>query len=691
MVSARTPQVTRVPIASRSVLATPAIPHVRHPSTLGRLIARRFGGGVPARQVVLPLLDVLAAAIAVYLAFALRFDDLTPIGALAGFIPVVLLPLAVRPLANRWFGLYAHSWRHVSVPELLRIVIATAAGSAVMVAAFAACALVAQPIVAGFPRSFWLLEGGLSLALMGFLRLAPRILADVSRASSPGNRQSRTIMYGAGDAGAMMARGAARQPSAGVFPVAFLDDNPAKWGRIHAGIRVRGGFDQLAAVAHETDAELILITMPTASGDVIRRIAEEADRLGLTVRTVPSMGEMLNGTFEPHAIRPLSMEDLLRRPPVSSDVLAGLAADLGDETVLVTGAGGSIGSELARQVAALSPRKLILLDRAEGPLYELQREIDTRRAGGSLACDPTFAVGDITNRPAMERLIRDHRPSVIFHAAAYKHVPMMEAHPSAAVEVNVGGTWTLLDLAAEYGVDRFVFVSTDKAVDPKSVMGATKRLAELLVFEYAHRSGRRWSSVRFGNVLGSSGSVIPIFQKQLDNGEPLTVTHEEMTRFFMTIPEAVHLILEAAIMAKPADLFVLDMGEPVRIVDLARDLMRLRGVDPTKRPMVFTGLRPGERLHETLFYSHENVVPTAHPKIMRVRPGDIAEPSYAAMARAVLSLAANGEDARVRTELMSTVRQTAPKRAVNRPRSLGVVSSSGRDDRALLPVAHTAS
>ena len=253
---------------------------------------------------------------------------------------------------------------------------------------------------------------------------------------------------------------------------------------------------------------------------------------------------MLNGTFEPHAIRPLEMEDLLRRPAVSSEVLAGLAADLGDETILVTGAGGSIGSELARQVAALGPRKLILLDRAEGPLYELQREIDARRASGTLTCvDPTFTVGDITNRPAMERLIREYRPSLIFHAAAYKHVPMMEAHPSAAVEVKVGGTLNLLDLSAECGVDRFIFVSTDKAVEAKSIMGATKRLAELLVSEYANRLGCRWSSVRFGNVLGSSGSVIPIFQKQLDNGEPLTITHEDITRFFMTIPEAVHLIL----------------------------------------------------------------------------------------------------------------------------------------------------
>lgn len=245
MVSARTPG-TRA-AAGRSVLATPAIPHVRQPSALKRRFARGFAGGIPARHVVLPLLDVVAAALAVYLAFALRFDDLTPVSRLAAFLPVVLLPLAVRPLVNRWFDLYSHSWRYVSVPELLRLLIATAAGTAIMVAAFIACALVAHPLVDGFPRSFWLLEGGLSLALMGFLRLAPRIVADASAAQSPCNRQSRTIMYGAGDAGAMMARGAARQPSAGVLPVAFLDDNPAKWGRTHAGIKVRGGLGQLPA------------------------------------------------------------------------------------------------------------------------------------------------------------------------------------------------------------------------------------------------------------------------------------------------------------------------------------------------------------------------------------------------------------------------------------------------------------
>ena len=442
----------------------------------------------------------------------------------------------------------------------------------------------------------------------------------------------------------------------------------------------------LPDVARETGAELVLITMPIASGAAIRRVANAAHEVGLAVRTVPSLDEMLNGTFEPHEIRPLEMEDLLRRPPVSSAAVAELAADFADETILVTGAAGSIGSELARQVAALSPRKLIILDRAEGPLYELQREFDTRRARADLpAVEPTYTVGDITNRPAMERLIRAHRPSVIFHAAAYKHVPMMEEHPSAAVEVNVGGTMTLLDLAAEYDVDRFVFVSTDKAVDPACVMGATKRLGELLVNEYAAAIGRRWACVRFGNVLGSSGSVIPIFEKELADGEPLTITHEEMTRFFMTIPEAVHLILKAATMAESADLFVLDMGEPVRIVDLALDLMRLRGVDPAKRPLVFTGLRPGERLHEELFFSNEDVEQTAHPKIMRV-PATIDVVRWSERARALLDIAAAGNGPRLKAELMDLVRSAARPAPALQPRSLGVAFAQPLDSRDRQPV-----
>jgi FlaA1/EpsC-like NDP-sugar epimerase len=288
-----------------------------------------------------------------------------------------------------------------------------------------------------------------------------------------------------------------------------------------------------------------------------------------------------------------------------------------DRTVLVTGAGGSIGSELARQIFALGPRKLILLDRAESPLYLIRRELETRRARGQGSGELVVRLANVTNRTSMERVIRADVPSVILHAAAYKQVPMMETSPSDAVYVNVGGTLALLDAAAAAGVERFVLVSTDKAVKPTSVMGATKRIAEMLVADRARRTGRPYVSVRFGNVLGSTGSVVPIFQEQLENGEPLTITHPAMTRFFMTIPEAAWLILDAAAFGRNGDLFVLDMGEPIRIMDLARDLVRLAGRNPDHQPIEIVGLRPGEKLHEELFFDAETVERTPNPKVLR--------------------------------------------------------------------------
>lgn len=599
----------------------------------------------------LPILDVLAVAAAIYLAFALRFDDLAPIAVIAAAVPVALLPLAVRPAINRIFGLYRHSWRFVSVPELLQLCLAIVLGTLLMLAVFVPLWLVNSPLVAGFPRSFWLIEAGLSLALMGLVRLVPRILLDYT-AVHASDRRLPAILYGAGAAGAMMARGASRQPSAGVRPVAFLDDDPSKWGKVHAGVKVLGGLDAMSAIVGSTGAELLLITMPTASGETVRRVADEAIGLGLQVRTVPSLDEMLHGSFHPEAIRPLKMEDLLRRPPVEPTVLNELAADLRSETALVTGAGGSIGSELARQLVALSPRKVVLLDRAEGPLYELQLEIEAK--GLALHTSVEYRIGDISNASAMQRLMESAQPSVIFHAAAYKHVPMMEQNPAGAVEVNVGGTLTLLEAAERSSVRRFVLVSTDKAVDPTSVMGATKRMAELLVAEFSAKTGRPWVSVRFGNVLGSSGSVVPIFQKQLERGEPLTVTHKDMTRYFMTIPEAVHLILQAATMARPGDLFVLDMGEPVRILDLATDILRLQGRDTARTPIRITAPRPGEKMHEQLYFGSETITHTDHPKVRRVI-SDNGRLALTSVARDLVTLAQAGADDELRTALRSAV------------------------------------
>ena len=375
------------------------------------------------------------------------------------------------------------------------------------------------------------------------------------------------------------------------------------------------------APSSETGAQALLITMPSAPGSAIRRVVDAALAHNLDVRTVPSMNDLLDGTLDAYRVRRVQVEDLLRRPSATEHADA-VRELIRDRTIVITGAGGSIGSELARQVYSLGPRRLVLVDRAESALYLVQRELETRRSRGQGSGDLRVHLANVASRPVMDRMIGAESPDVIFHAAAYKHVPMMEEHPSDAVHVNIGGTLALLDAAEAAGVERFVLVSTDKAVLPSSVMGASKRVAEMLVADAARRTGRPYVSVRFGNVLGSNGSVVPIFQDQLEKGEPLSITDPEMTRFFMTIPEASWLIMDAAALGESGDLFVLDMGEPVRIMDLARDLVRLAGRDPDSQPMEFVGLRPGEKLHEELFYDSESVQPTEVAKILRA----MAEP-----------------------------------------------------------------
>jgi FlaA1/EpsC-like NDP-sugar epimerase len=377
---------------------------------------------------------------------------------------------------------------------------------------------------------------------------------------------------------------------------------------------------------------------------------------------VPGVHELLDGSLGAFRVRRVRVEDLIRRPEVAR-LGEGVASIVRDRVVLVTGGGGSIGSELARQVRSLGPRKLVLVDRGESALYAIQRELEDHRADRASQCDVEVHLANIVSRELMRRLIDEVRPDVILHAAANKHVPLMESHPCEAVQVNIGGTLSLLDAALSAGVPRFVLVSTDKAVAPTSTMGATKRIAEWLVGDVAQRTGRAYVAVRFGNVLGSTGSVIPIFQSQLENGDPLTVTHPAMTRYFMTIGEASALILEAAALGQPGDVFVLDMGEPLRILDLARDFVRLAGRDPDTVPIVFTGLRPGEKLHERLFYDDERRRPTAHPKVILADAGAPPE-GVRGLALDLLGLADGAHDALLREGLFGAVNEHSGRRPV---------------------------
>jgi FlaA1/EpsC-like NDP-sugar epimerase len=558
--------------------------------------------------------------------FALMFRN--PSAELAVALPLVLQLVVTRTIVDQRMGLYRHDWRFASVPDLARIAGAAAMGTLATFGAAWVVNLFYGRYLPVIPQPFWFIELLCTTVVLGGSRFAIRAVFDLSlqRRRELGAASRATLLFGAGQVGVMMARSARRTPEAGVIPVGFLDDDPQLAGTKVAGLRVFGGLSRMEDAVAATGARALLITMSNAPAGVVRKVVDEAGRLGLEVRTVPSVVELLDGSLDAYRVRQVNVEDLLRRP-VATEHAAEVVDLLQDRVVLITGAGGSIGSELARQVHALRPRRLVLVDRAESPLFDIRRQLDESRPDDRVELRAYLT--NVASRPAMRRLMEAERPDVILHAAAYKHVPMMEDYPAEAVHVNIGGTQAVLDAAAEAGVERFVLVSSDKAVRPSSVMGASKRVAEMLVSDAARRTGRRYVSVRFGNVLGSAGSVVPIFQEQLESGRPLTITHPEMTRYFMTIPEAVWLILEAAALAREGDLFVLDMGDPVRIVDLARDVVRLAGRDPETQPITYIGLRPGEKLHEELFYDEEQVEPTGTPKVLRAvgepTPTDIRE------------------------------------------------------------------
>ena len=568
--------------------------------------------------------DVAVTAAAIVLAFLLRFDLSDFARNLRDAMPAGLIPLIVMPLVFVGFGLYRREWRYASVQEMYLIVFAVVVATAIAVFGFLILAAFKVPGTANYPRSIFAVEALLEVAFVGGGRFAVRATLE-RRGLSGGTDEEQgllpTIVYGAGETGATVARVAGRDPAAHLNIVGFIDDDPLKHGSRLLGKRVFGGLDELPKAAHDTHARQLLVAMPTASGPAIRRAFERGQELGLQVRTVPHPRELLGGESLTARIRRVSVDDLLRREPVEidSDALAGY---LNGASVLVTGGGGSIGSELVRQILAMGPRLLTIVDNHEESLWSMERELAERlSANPGVTFEPVLA--DIRSQEAVDAFISRARPDVVFHAAALKHVPMVEHSPAEGAMTNVFGSQNVISACERLGVGRLVFISTDKAVEPVSAMGATKRLAELLTVASARRTGRPYVAVRFGNVLGSSGSVIPIFQRQLELGRPITITHADATRYFMTIPEAVSLILQAGATPDSGVIFVLDMGDPVKIVDLARDLIHLSGLTEENVPIVYTGLRAGERLHESLFHDHETTDRTGHPSIMRVRASAI--------------------------------------------------------------------
>src|SRR3954447_13658261 len=634
------------------------------------------------------VLDLLVIALSIVGAMLLRFDSLRFVDEALVYFPAALFPLFVRPPINVLGGLYSRAWAYASIGELARIFVVVFVGSVVGVIVFFGLLV---PLGVGgtetpfgrFPRSFFVLEGLLTLIGMGGVRFLIRAsnewkgwrpgASDV-REGVDGSGPVPTLVYGAGDVGATVLRtiGAA-QDGLGMRVVGILDDDRDKRNQVLRGSKVLGTLDDLDEIARATGARRLLIAIPSASGEVVRRAVEDATRLGLETRTVPALDELVSGRLGAAAIREVEVTDLLRRDTVVIDE-RGLSSFLAGRTVLVTGAGGSIGSELSRQLYELDPARLVLLDRAEGALYDIERELSllggresgTASRAGHARAELGARVADVVSPDGMKRVLREDRPVMVLHAAAYKHVPMMEHHPADAVYTNVGGTLSALRASLDADVERFVLVSTDKGGAPSSGMGAPKRLAELAVAAVAHASGRRYVAVRFGNVLGSSGSVVPLFQRQLREGVPLTITDPEMTRFFMTIPEASRLILEASLLGEPGDLFVLDMGAPVRIVDLARDLARLAGRDPDSVPIEYIGLRPGEKLHEALFYDAESIEPTEHRKVLRARDRAAypTEVDVLAELDALVAVASNGDHEATRAALAATLIRLQPSAEV---------------------------
>jgi FlaA1/EpsC-like NDP-sugar epimerase len=537
------------------------------------------------------------------LAFLLRFDFTVPaqyrphlLAAFCVFVPAKIFAFYFFKMDRGW-------WRYASIRDVVRLVAANLAGSVL------GCLVLPWFAPQGFPRSIYFLDFMLCFGMTAGVRVAVRLAFEFSRLPNLTVRK-RTLIYGAGDAGVTLLREIHQNPALSYEIVGFIDDSPAKVGNFIHRVRVLGNGAVLSYIVAAQNIETVLIAMPSATGTQMTDILKLCRDAGVSYKTVPGLAEVIEGNGLAAQIRDVAVEDLLGRNPVHLEE-GQIRGSLQGKVVLVTGAAGSIGSEICRQIARFNPAGIVGFEIAESPLFEIDREM--RLAFPSIPFYPE--IGSIQNRTRLDEVLRQYSPSVIYHAAAYKHVPLMEAHIFEAVENNVLGTYNLAVAAAEHGVADFVMISSDKAVRPTNVMGATKRIAEVLLL--ALQNGRtKYVAVRFGNVLGSNGSVIPIFKKQIAAGGPITVTHPEMRRFFMTIPEACQLVLQAAVIAEGGQICVLDMGEPVKIVDLATNLILLSGLKPDEDIKIeFTGMRPGEKLYEELSTLLEDTAPTAHEKI----------------------------------------------------------------------------
>lgn len=565
------------------------------------------------RRIIVFLSDTLLISLALSLAFLLRFDFSIPPQELNLFWECLMVVLVVKPLLFVAIGFYNSLWRYASLQDAIEILKGVTFSS--ILAVFVVLYLRQfTPI----PRSIFLLDWFLLFALIASSRLLWRIYRE-SHIIDRSCDGPRALIVGAGEAGSLLLKEIRRHPHTAYNVVGFVDDDPEKRGMKLHGVPVLGSTKQLKMLILANEVEDVIIAMPSADSRTIRAIVDSCKNANVTFKTLPSIGELIDGTLSVSQIKNVEIEDLLGRDPVVLDreLIGGY---LTGKRVLVTGAAGSIGSEICRQVAQFQPEKLILLEQAETPLYEIEKEL--------VAHFPTLRilplVADVRDREKIEEAFEEFAPEVVFHAAAYKHVPMMEYNPAQAVLNNVFGSKNVADAAHRFKVRNVVMISTDKAVNPTNVMGATKRAAEIYIQALSRTSTTKFTTVRFGNVLGSNGSVIPLFKDQIARGGPVTVTDRRIIRYFMTIPEATQLVLQAGSIGSGSEILVLDMGEPVRIVDLAEELIRLSGLTPYEDiEIVFTGLRPGEKLFEELLIEGEGIMPTSHNKIKVLAPVQI--------------------------------------------------------------------
>jgi FlaA1/EpsC-like NDP-sugar epimerase len=596
--------------------------------------------------------DAFLIAAAWRLTFFLRFDkEIPPYYRHLLDWQVIAVVVAINLTTFVVFGFYDRWWRYVSTRDMWGAFRGVTVGSALTYLALYAF----QPAhTSRLPRSIIALDYLLLLALVAGTRLLARTLIERPQSGLVA-RGKEVLIVGAGDAGQLLIREMQRNRQLRYTPIGLVDDDPRKKNlRVH-GVRVLGTTGDLRHLLRDNRPDEVLIAIPSAPGESRQRIVEDCRAENVQVKTLPGLHELIAGDVDlAGQIRPVQVEDVLGREQVEVD-LGAVAAYVKDRTVLVSGAGGSIGSELCRQLARLGVARLVLLDKGESALFEVERELVSEREFA--AAIPVLA--DCGDRPKLRQVFERYRPEVIFHAAAYKHVGMLEANPLEAVSNNILATHTLADVAVEFEVERFVLVSTDKAANPKNLMGQSKAVCEWIVESFALRPDveTRFVAVRFGNVLGSSGSVIPIFRRQIERGGPVTVTNPEMTRYFMTIPEAASLVVQAGSMGGRGQVYVLDMGEPVRILDLARQMIRLSGKDESQVPIVFTGARAGEKLHEVLWNDGETVGPTSHPKIMRAARPAIDQGWLEEELAALESLVEAGDTLGVVTRLGQMVRE----------------------------------